>query len=170
MQCCFPYRTLKYLLQYSVNTLLSNKYYCNMFFVDYILIGWEMFGSDTVIAIINTKKYQLLIDLYSDRWECKTYPIMPFMGIKMCTKMHKKGIYCQYRKYAIHQYCIYTLYHLQHTKRAFISLHISTVGVIRLYFKCIVKFDQTTFYFWTISNTMHHKLCSLCKRHLLFQR
>ena len=91
MQCCFPYRTLKYLLQYSVNTLLSNKYYCNMVFVDYILIGWEMFGSDTVIlAIINTKKYQLLIDLYSDRWECKTYPIMPFMGIKMCTKMHKK--------------------------------------------------------------------------------
>ena len=55
-------------------------------------------------------------------------------------------------------------------KRAFISLHISTVGVVRLYFKCIVKFDQTTFYFWTVSNTMHHKLCSLCKRHLLFQR
>ena len=55
-------------------------------------------------------------------------------------------------------------------KRAFISLHISTVGVVRLYFKSIVKFDQTTFYFWTISNKMHHKLCSLCKRHLLFQR
>ena len=95
---------------------------------------------------------------------------MPFMGIKMCTKMHKKR-----NLLPISEICNTSILYLYFIslaayKRAFISLHISTVGVIRLYFKCIVKFDQTTFYFWTISNTMQHKLCSSCKRYLLFQR
>ena len=95
---------------------------------------------------------------------------MPFMGIKMCTKMHKKR-----NLLPISEICNTSILYLYFIslaayKRAFISLHISTVGVIRLYFKCIVKFDQTTFYFWTIPNKLHHKLCSLYKRHILFQR
>ena len=57
------------------------------------------------------------MDIYIDRWDIKAYPIISLTGITIHEIAAKKGIYCQYRKFAIHQYCIFNSYPFQRTKK-----------------------------------------------------